>query len=262
MRGRINEARAAAREFMRVGQQLNDPRSTGFGLAVLAWIAFFSNSYAEALEYSERCLTVAITPFDKGFAIGCKGAALVLLRKTEDGAKLLEERRRQDIADGNNYSLSTTDHIVGVCKVLQGNISEGIRIVEKAILRHDNEGYQGAADWYRLVLCEVYLQIIAGNEKPPLPVLLRNLPILLKVIVTGPSRIRSLVAKALKNPGFDPEGYQVGLANMILGLLYKIKKKHTLATQHLIEARRIISEFGPSPMLARIEAALVEIRKV
>jgi len=48
---------------------------------------------------------------------------------------------------------------------------------------------------------------------------------------------------------------------MILGLLYKIKKKHTLATHHLTEARRILSEFGQSPMLARIETALAEIRK-
>jgi hypothetical protein len=49
---------------------------------------------------------------------------------------------------------------------------------------------------------------------------------------------------------------------MILGLLYKIKRKDALAVQHLTEARRIISEFGPSPMLARIETALAEIRKV
>jgi hypothetical protein len=48
---------------------------------------------------------------------------------------------------------------------------------------------------------------------------------------------------------------------MILGLLYKTKKKDILAVQHLSEARRIFSEFGQSPMLARIETALAEIRK-
>jgi tetratricopeptide (TPR) repeat protein len=261
-RGRINEARAAAHECMRIGERSNDPRSTGLGLSILAPIATFTESYAEALEYSERCLTVAITPQDKGMAISSKALALVLLRKTEDGAKLLEERRRQDIADGNNYDLAATDSAVGVCKVLQGNISEGIRLIEQAILKRENEGYRGVADWFRLVLCEVYLQIIAGNEKPPLPVLLKNLPIILKVIVTAPSRIRALVASVLENPTFDPEGSFVGWANMILGQLYKIKRKDTLAVQHLTEARRIFSEFGQSPMLARIETALAEIRKV
>ena len=46
---------------------------------------------------------------------------------------------------------------------------------------------------------------------------------------------------------------------MILGLLYKVKKKRALAIQHLSEARRITSQFGPSPMLARIDAALAEL---
>jgi class 3 adenylate cyclase/tetratricopeptide (TPR) repeat protein len=262
LRGRINEAQAIAREFMRVGQQLNDPRSTGYGLAILAWIATFTESYAEALEYCERCLTVAVTPQDKAAAIGAKGSALVALGKTEDGAKLLEEWRVQSIADGNNLYLAATDPTVGVCKVLQGNLAQGIHIIEQAILKRENEGYRMAADWGRLILCEIYLQIIAGNEKPPLLVLLRNLPIILKVLVTASSRIRTLVAHAIKNPQFDPDGHFVGWANMILGLLYKNKKKHSLAIQHLTEARRIISEFGPSPMLARIETALAEIRNV
>ena len=46
---------------------------------------------------------------------------------------------------------------------------------------------------------------------------------------------------------------------MILGLLYKAKKKRALAVQHLTEAQRIISQFGQTPMLARIDAALAEL---
>jgi hypothetical protein len=41
--------------------------------------------------------------------------------------------------------------------------------------------------------------------------------------------------------------------------LYKAKKKKALAQTHLTEARRIVSAFGPSPMLARIDAALGEL---
>jgi hypothetical protein len=48
---------------------------------------------------------------------------------------------------------------------------------------------------------------------------------------------------------------------MILGLLYKAKKKKALAAGHLSEARRIVSAFGPSPMLTRIEAALAELTR-
>ena len=50
-------------------------------------------------------------------------------------------------------------------------------------------------------------------------------------------------------------------AKMILGLLYKLKKKRTLAVQHLSEAKRVLSQFGQTPALARVEMALAELRQ-
>jgi len=103
------------------------------------------------------------------------------------------------------------------------------------------------------------LQIIAGKEKPPLLILLRNLPVLVKVMFTASSRIPALMASVLENPQFGPEGYGAGHAEMILGLLYKAKKKRDLAVQHLIKAKRRLSHFGQTPMLARLDTALAEL---
>jgi len=258
-RGRMTDARDWARELMRVGRLLNDPRSTGFGLYLLTWIAMVSDSYAEVLEYSEQSLAVAVAPLDQVGALVGKGCALVLLRRIEEGAKLLEEGRRRSVADGNLYNVVGSDAVVGVCKVLQGNIADGIHCIEEAIFRRDNEGYRDCADWYRLFLSEVYLLVIAGNERLPFPTLLKNLPILLKLMATAPTRIRALMTHVLENPHFDPAGTLVGRAQMILGLLYKAKKKRVLAIQHLTEAKRIASQFGPTPMLVRIEAALADL---
>jgi hypothetical protein len=132
-------------------------------------------------------------------------------------------------------------------------------LLEEAILKRENEGYRAAADWCRLNLAEVYLQIIGGNEKLPFPALLKNLLILLEVMFMAPSRIRALMTRFLENPRFDPAGHHAGRAPMILGLLYKIKKNPALAIQHLTEAKRILSQFGQTPMLARVHAALVEL---
>jgi hypothetical protein len=63
---------------------------------------------------------------------------------------------------------------------------------------------------------------------------------------------------SLENSHYDPEGVQVGSAHMILGLLYKAKKP-ALAVHHLTEAKRITTQFGQTPMLARIDAALAEL---
>jgi hypothetical protein len=115
------------------------------------------------------------------------------------------------------------------------------------------------ADWLRLFLSEIYLQIIGGNEKLPFMLLLRNLSVLVKLTATASSRIHVLMALVLENPRFDPAGHHVGRAQMILGLLYKIKRKRALAIQHLTEAKRILSPFGQTPILVRVETALAEL---
>jgi hypothetical protein len=259
-RGRMTHALNSARELMQIGRELNDPRSTGQGLALLAWIALVSDSYLEALEYSQHCLTVAIAPFERDGANIAKGCAMVLLRQTKAGIKLLEEDRRRSIVDGDLNSLAGSDGIIGVGNVLQGRVGEGIRLIEEAILRQENDGYLDAADWNRLFLCEVYLQIIGGNEKLSFPTLLKNLPTLLKAMVSASSRIHALVTRVMENSHFDPSGHFGGRAQMILGLFYKAKKKRALAVQHLTDAKKILSQFGQTPILARVETALAETR--
>ena len=258
-RGRMTEARDVAQELMQVGRLLGDPRSTGLGLALMTWIALLADSYAEALEYSEQSLSVAVTHFDRSTAVIGKGCALVLLRRTEEGAQLLEGDRRRCVADGDVYRLAGSDGMIGVCKVLQGNIRSGIHFLEEAILRRETEGYRDAADWYRFFLCEVYLQIIAGNEKPSLPALLKNLPTILKIVATTTARIRVLMSQLQENQHFDREGHHAGHLQMILGLLYKAKKNRALAIQHLTAAQCILSQFGKTPILARVETALAEL---
>jgi class 3 adenylate cyclase len=259
-RGRITHARDSARELMQVGRTLGDPRFTGLGLMLLTWIAIMFDSFAEALEYSEQALAVAVTPFDRYGAINGKGCALVLLRQTKQGASLLDEVRHHCAADGDVYTLVGCEPVIAVCNVFEGNISKGIRLLEEAILKREREGYRNAADWYRQILGEVYLQVIGGNERLPLLSTLKNLPILLKMMVTASSRIRALMTRVMENPhNYDPPGHHAGRAQMILGLLFKIKKQRVLALQHLTEAKRILSPFGKSPMLAQLDAALGEL---
>jgi len=149
--------------------------------------------------------------------------------------------------------------VYGVAMVLNGNIGGGIRWLEQSILRREQEGYRVCADWFRLFLCEVYLEVISGKEKPPINVLFRNIMTLAKVMFTAEKRILALVERVRQNPHFDPNGHMIGRVEMILGLLFKIRKKQVLAAEHLSEAERIISQFGPTPMLAKIEAALAEL---
>ena len=258
-RGRITNARVSAHELIQVGRTLGDPRSTGQGLALLTWIALMSDSYAEAREYSEQSLAVAVTPLDRSYALSGMGNALVLLRRIEDGLKLIEDNNRYNVDGGLLYVLAGSEGVMAIGKVLQGNIGEGIRLLEEAISRREKEGYRVAADWYRLFLAETYIQIISGNEKPGLFPLLRNMPAILKVMIIAASRISALTKSVFSNPHFYSDGHFIGRGHLLLGLFYKAKRKRPLAVEHLTEAKRILSKFGQSPLLARVETALAEL---
>ena len=125
------------------------------------------DSYTEALDCGERSLAVAVTPQDQDIALGVKAAALVLLRRTDEGAALLEEQRNRIVANGDFWNLSGSDPVLGVCRVLQGEIGNGIRLLEQAIIAREKDGYSDLADWSRLFLVEVLLQIVSGKEKLP-----------------------------------------------------------------------------------------------
>ena len=87
------------------------------------------------------------------------------------------------------------------------------------------------------------------------------MPAILKVMIIAGRRISALTESVFKNPHFHPEGHFIGRGHMLLGLFYKAKKQRRPAVEHLAEAKRILSQFGRSPILTRVETALAELVK-
>jgi tetratricopeptide (TPR) repeat protein len=243
----------------KVGRRLNDPRPMGMGMGVLGWIALTSDDYAKALSCAEECLQIAHTPQERMNALGVKGSALALLKELEKAEPVLTDIRRQLTELNWRYELILLNPAFGILAVLNGKIAEGIRIIESVIVTARRDGWRAAEDWAKLFLCEVYLEVMFPKDKAPLGLLLKNISILIKILCVGRSSIESLVSQVRSNPHFDVNGHHIGRAEMILGLLYKGRKKRALAIQHLTEADRIFSQFGQTPILARVHAALAEL---
>jgi hypothetical protein len=259
-RGRINDARCAAHDLMDVGRILNDPRATGFGFYLLAWIALIFDSHAEALEYCEQSLVVAVTPLERNGVLNAKGCSLILLRRIEDGVNILESFRRRCLVDGDLYSLVSCDVCLALAEIFRGNIGHGIRFIENRIVREGKEGHNNTVDWYRGFLAEIYLQIVTGSETLPITKLIKNMLLLLRIRITAYTYVRTSMLEVTRNPRYHPGGLAIGRAHMILGLLYKAKNRRKHADHYLTEARRILSQFGTSPLLTRIDAALATLR--
>jgi class 3 adenylate cyclase len=257
-RGRMLRASAIADEGVEIGNRNNDPRSMGFGLNLKSWIAISSDDYQGGLDLAEAALRISSTEFDKLGAQNAKIAAHVLLRRPDSYA-MCSEFLDRCAANGWHWRATSIDGLIGVAMVIRGEIGRGIKRIEEASARREKEGYRALADWYKGFLVEVYIEIISGRDKPPLNVMLRNAVSLAKVFLIGEKRIAEIVTRLKQSPQVDPNGHHFGRCEMDLGLYYKAKGKHALALQHLTEAKRIASQFGPTPMLAKIETALAEI---
>jgi hypothetical protein len=255
----MKAAREIAEEMSAIGRQLNDPRPIGMGMGILGWISLTGDDYEKALDCANECLRIAYTPQERMNALGVRGAALALLRRLSDGQVELSDIRKQLIALNWRYELLLTEPAFGILTILSGKLAGGVRIIENAVAAAHQDGWRVAEDWAKLFLCEVYLEVMFPKDRPSLSLLLKNVPFLIKILFTGRSSIESLVSEVKSNPQFDADGHHIGRAAMILGLLYKGKKKRALAIQHLTESKRILSQFGQTPILARVQAALTEL---
>lgn len=257
-RGRVASAREAADRMVAVGEQENDPRALGYGTAIKALVAVVTDDHQSALELSEEARRLARAEFEIAIAESSRISALVAL-ETPGALAALQSYIDMRKADGCTLFAGVPEAMLGVGLAMEGRISEGLREIESTIANREAEGAHVAADWNRLLLAEIYLQIMSGEGDASVGVLLRNFKALAGVILSGEKRVKSLISKARENPHFDARGHYYGRGEMILGLLHKLKKRKSQAMEHLKTAQELIAPTGASPMLSRIEAALEEL---
>ncbi|URD60657.1 AAA family ATPase [Sphingomonas sp. KRR8] len=254
-RGQVDRALETADRLVANGTALNDPRALGYGTAMRALIASIADDYEQALELAERALDMSRARFEQIIASAARCGAIVPLARPN---ALEVVQSHLDLCRRNGWTMfeAGPELMLGVAQVTNGQIGAGLARIEAAIVRNEQLGFHVSADWGRLYLCEVYLAVLSGKGGASASILLRNAWTLGKVFLQGPSRILSLIAQVRANPQLDPEGHNIGRAEMVVGLLHAARRKPDLARHHLSEAKRLIQASGASPLLDRIDGAL------
>ncbi|WP_082358333.1 ATP-binding protein [Shimia sp. SK013] len=257
-RGRVANARATAEQMVAEGTRRKDPRALGYGTAMKALVAVLTDDHQAALDLSTEALELSRAEFEIAIAESSRVSALVALERpgARDTLQTYVDLRE---ADGCTLFAGVPQGMLGVGLALEGKVSEGLHHIESVIEIREKEGALIAADWNRLLLSEIYLQILSGEGDASIGVLLRNFRSLLGVMLSGEKRIKALIGKARENTQFDTDGHYFGRGEMILGLMHKHKKRNAQAIEHLKTAQRVIAPSGKTPMLARIEDALEEL---
>ena len=261
-RGLILKCYSYAHELMAIGRRVNDPRALGYGLWLMGYAAVVLEDYPAALSYAERALDVAKTPMDSCNATGVKAITLVLQRRLEEGYPLLLQSRQENATAGQHYARAASDAFFGVALVLQGNFAAGIRQIKRSIAEQESKGYRNAADWARMILCDVYLEILEAKEIPPLKVLFRNLATIVYLKLFGLREISQMMAVSLSNHQFAPEGIGPSKMHFLLGRREKLAGNRRSAKFYLEKAKRTASLCGDTPILRKIETQLNDLSTI
>lgn len=257
-RGLVTEANALADQMIERGTVRNDVRSLGYGTAMKALIALCTDDYATALQKSEEAIQVARVEWERAIAVASRNAARIPLA-APGAAEEVEQYLEQSVRNNWTMMSSGPEAMLGIARLMQGDIAEGIRHIRKTIARREAEGNITGANWSRLYLCEVYLAILSGQGDASPRILMRNFGALMGVMLNGAKDIRDMVSRVQTHPHFARNGHYIARAEMILGLLCKAKKKKSAAISHLTEALRIIQPAGASSLRSRIEGALADL---
>lgn len=187
--------------------------------------------------------------------------ALVFTGSIDAGADLLWATRTRCIGVGWTYITSASDMPLGVTMVLRGDFEKGVRFLEAIIETDIKLGFVVGRDIARSYLAQVYLELLAPTQRPPLRLILRNLRFLATTAFTGWKKATAMMLVARENPMFSGNSHWRARIEANLGFLYLLKKRYREAEECLSRARPIAEQLNSMALLAKIDLALAKIPK-
>lgn len=257
-RGLVGKANDIVNQMMLDGQRMNDPRALGYGAAMRANICMIADDYVPALEMAEQALQTARADFETAIARNAYVAAAIPLMRP-GALAAADDAIAGWTQSGQLLFTAGPEAMMGVGLALDGQIGKSIAHLETIIARFEAQGWDVAAGWARLYLCEIHLSVLSGQGDASLGVLLRNIGALAGILLFGAKRITVLLGQIRSVTAFDPSGHFIARTEVIEGSLHKIKKRRDAARHHLAKALRIVGPSGPSPFQTRIETALADL---
>jgi hypothetical protein len=256
-RGLFKQAREAAMRLIASGQERNDPRAIGMANWILAGFDLVSGAPEAAVLRADESVRVAISPFDRLQGKIIKAVANVFLGRPQEGLAEIEALNVEFVRLGALYSV--LDGPRGVAMIALGRVKEGVRVIEKAIEERDAIGDHTSAAFARVPLAEVYIQILAGKQRPSAQVLRDNLRFLIGAKLFGARRAQKLLERAASHKQFSDNGVTIARINYNWGVLNAIQGKRLKAKAYLEHARAAAESHGELAMVKRIDAALAEV---
>ena len=202
-------------------------------------------------------MRLAVTQNDRRMAALIKASADVFLGRGREALKEIQAVNAALERSGSLFLIQRQPQ--GVALAMLGRISQGIRMIEEQIATSDAIGDQSRAAWGRIILAEIYIQILSGKEKPTAAVVLKNFRTIVAAMMFGARRAQRLLQEAAGVKMLSERGVLRARINFDLGVLFAMRKKRAEARTYFEKARIPAEGQGADKLLQEIDAALAEL---
>jgi class 3 adenylate cyclase/tetratricopeptide (TPR) repeat protein len=258
--GALREARRWVTKLIESGEARKDQRALGLAYWTLSWIEICARDYEQAETNADRALEIAAAPYDRNAASQVRAVALLLQGRLEEGLATMRITRDWALRNGWLYSANGGAMSMAAAMVLGGDIRAGVALLKSGIVSADSNGSWALAAWNRLFLAELHLGASSAKNRPPLPVVLRNLSTIVGLTVFGTRRASALLTKLNENDQFDEHGAMRAWIEFDLGVLASLRKRYVEARNHFTKARLAAEAQGATRFVKEIDAALVGLK--
>jgi hypothetical protein len=146
-----------------------------------------------------------------------------------------------------------------VALIQTGRVSEGIRLIERTIEAREAAGDRSLAAFTRILLAEVYIEILSGGRKAPAATVLRNLPTLAVARLRGARRASALLERAASHKQLSDHGAAGARIDFGRGRLFAMGGKRDQARACFERARDIAEAQGLDLLRRRSQDALAQL---
>ena len=256
-RGLSKEARDVAAQLIRSGEERKDPRAIGMAHVLLGFTAMLSDEPTAAVAHAEECLRLAVTQNDRRMAALIKATGEVFLGRGREALKEIQAINAALEHSGSMFLMQRQPE--GVALATLGRISEGVGVIKRQIALSDTVGDKTRAAWGRIILAEIYIEILSGKEKPSVALLLKNFRTILGAMTSGVRRAQALLKQAAATKMLSEEGVFVARINFDLGMLATMNKKRDEARKYFERAKLGAKAQGADTLLRKIAAAEAQL---
>ena len=148
------------------------------------------------------------------------------------------------------------DGMMGLILIVKGKMSLGMKMLREAMQAYHAMGAIYYAESFQNLVGNTYLQLAAGEGKPPLMVILRNLGFLLKTLPVAAKKaehhFNNVISESRKR-GFDG---LLAKSLLELGMLHKVKNRKNKAEACLTEAEELFEQMGADVYLTQTRDVL------